>query len=248
MQGGGSLGSKGMSVVGTLVKGGFGLIPVPVVGAVCKKAWDAGDKLVREKLHKNNLKNAVSIEQKVKFELKAIGGEVAEWDRYRWKIAHAVEQFNKTSSEIQAGISSAPCDAWVRVWAKYEYLLARIAKLRTSVEMMRAVLDETDKWLDEVETACTNKGPQIQALYDKDVSRFKNVDVRIHDACSDYKCVYGTGAWEKKGDVPTSGAAKFFINATSKSLELGFDNDPLGFAVDQVADFGKDSIKEKMEG
>ena len=37
--------------------------------------------------------------EEVKFQLKTVAGEVANWDRYRWKIVHALDQHNKVVRE-----------------------------------------------------------------------------------------------------------------------------------------------------
>ena len=154
---------------------------------------------------------------------------MADWDRYRWKVSHAVEQFNKASAEVQSGISSAPCDTWVRVWAKYEYLASRIAKLRVSIEAVRATLDACDEWLNSVEQDYTSKGTQIKTMYDKDVAQLKLM--QVHDTCSDTKCMFKRGQWTSKGNVPTSSLADFFIKASSTTLDVIAD-DPIGDAVD----------------
>ena len=45
-----------------------------------------------------NVSMNVPNDEKVKFSLKAIGGDMASLDRFRWKIAHAIEQCNKAES------------------------------------------------------------------------------------------------------------------------------------------------------
>ena len=212
---------KGISIA-------LGQIPVPVVGSLLDKAWTAANERVRSKLHKNHM-NAVNTEEKVKFRLKELGSEVADWDRYRWKISHAVEQFNKVSAAVQQGIDSAPCDTWVRVWAKYEYLASRIAKLRVSVEAMRGTLDACDEWLNSVEQFVASKEPQIKSMYDKDVAQLRRM--QVHDTCADTKCMFKMGQWTSKSTVPTSSMADFFIKATSTTLDIVAD-DPIGDAVD----------------
>lgn len=213
---------KGVSIA-------LGQIPVPLVGAILDKAWTAANEAIRVKLHQNHITPVATNEEKVKFELKDLGNDVGDWDRYRWKIAHAVEQYNKVTDQVRQGISSAPCDTWIRVWAKYYYLAARVAKLRASVEAMRAVLKETDEWLDGVEKAYSTNQTQLQALYDKDVNGLKTM--QVHDTCADTKCMFKQGMWTSKGNVPTSDAANFFIAATSKVVNVLLD-DPISDAVD----------------
>lgn len=225
----GALGSYVVSGVKRGVSIALSQIPVPAVGMILDKAWSAANEAIRIKLHQNHITAVATTEEKVKFELKEIGNDVADWDRYRWKVAHAVEQYNKVTNDVRQGISSAPCDTWVRVWAKYFYLAARIAKLRASVEAVRAILKEVDEWLEGVEKSYATSQLQIQALFDKDVNGLKMM--QVHDTCSDTKCMFKQGQWTAGKTVPTSDAANFFIAATSKVVNVMLD-DPISDAVD----------------
>lgn len=210
---------------------GLGQIPVPVVGAVVDKAFGAACDAIRKKHLQHHVTYPANLDERVKFELKDIGGEVEDWDRYRWKISHAVEQYNKTTMEVQQGISSAPCDTWVRVWSKYYYLGSRIGKLRESVEAMRAILLEVDTWLDSVEQSYGNTQLQIKALYDKDIAQLKTM--QVHDTCSDTKCMFKQGQWTSQKSVPTSEGALFLVKGASKVAEILL-NDPISDAVDEA--------------
>jgi hypothetical protein len=227
-----SKGAAASFVGGAIQKGvslALGQIPVPVVDKLLDKAWNTLCEVIRTKGHKLHLDYPSNLGEKVKFELKEIGGEVEDWDRYRWKIAHAIEQYNKTSSEVERGISSAPCDTWVRVWAKYYYMNSRIGKLRESVEAMRAILLEVDTWLDKVEDDVSRYHPRVESQYQKDLIHLKTM--QVHDTCSDTKCMFKQGQWTSKANVPTSGAAKFFIKAASTAID-SVSGDPIGDAVD----------------
>lgn len=191
-------------------------IPVPLVGSILDKAWDACTAALRAKHHANHVAYPVNLTDKVKFELKDLGGEVGNWDGYRWKVTHAVEQYNKAAQAAMQGIATAPCDTWVRVWAKYIYLGSRIGKLRASIEAMRAVLLEMDVWLDSVEQSYAATQTQIKTQYDKDVTQLKTM--QVHDSCSDVKCIFKQGQYTKQASVPTSDAATFLIKATSTTL------------------------------
>lgn len=191
-------------------------IPVPAVGSVLTKAWDVADQAIRAKLHANHVKAPANLGEKVKFELKDLASEVENWDGYRWKVAHAVEQYNTAAQGAMQGIDSAPCDTWVRVWAKYLYLGSRIAKLRASIEAMRAVLLEVDVWLDSVEQSYASTQTQLKAQYDKDVAQLKTM--QVHDSCSDVKCMFKQGQYTKQASVPTSDAAQHFIKITSNVM------------------------------
>lgn len=208
----------------------LGTIPVPVVGSVIDRAWEAADTAVRARLHANHVKYPVDLAEKVKFELKSLGDEVGKWDGYRWKITHAVTQYNKTARNAMQSMDSAPCDTWVRVWTKYLYLGSRIGKLRASIEAVRAVLDETSKWLDEVEQQYTAAQAQVKVQYEKDVAQLRMM--QVHDSCSDVKCMFKKGQYTKQSSVPTSDAALFFIKTTSKVVAA--IGDPTSDIIDEV--------------
>ncbi|MGD0223073.1 MAG: hypothetical protein ABSF71_12110 [Terriglobia bacterium] len=203
-------------------------IPIPLVGSVLDKAWTAACEAIRSKVHQKHVDYPGNVGERVKFELKEISSQVEDWDRYRWKVAHAVEQYNKVCTEVQQGISSAPCDTWVRVWAKYYYLGSRIGKLRESIEAMRAIVLEVDVWLDSVEQSYGTTHQQIKTLYDRDAAQLKTM--QVHDTCADTKCMFKQGQWTNSMSVPTSDAAKFFIQATSTALKIVAD-DPISDAV-----------------
>ena len=204
-------------------------IPVPALGGLLDKAWTAACKKIRSKTHERHVHYPANPGDKVKFELKEIGSQVEDWDRYRWKVAHAVEQYNKVCGEVMQGINKAPCDTWVRVWAKYYYLGSRIGKLRESVEAMRAICEEVDGWLDTVEQAYGASQQQIKAQYDKDVTQLKTM--QVHDTCSDTKCMFKQGQYTSGATVPTSDGAMFFIKAASAAVTIVAD-DPISDAVD----------------
>jgi len=227
-----SKGAFASATAGAIKKGvsvAFGQIPVPGVGMVLDKAWGImGDKL-REHHISSHLKAPADPADKVKFELKAIGGMVADWDSYRWKVNHAVEQYNKAAGEFSQVATKAPCDAWVRMWAKFYYLLSRVNKLREGVEAVRAVCDATDEWLTSVENNVKNAHEQIKVQYNKEVLQLKQM--QVHDTCSSSKCMFGTSNYTDQANVPTSGAALFMIKGAS-TVTKAVMSDPLGDSVD----------------
>jgi hypothetical protein len=188
-------------------------IPVPAVGAIVDKAWVACAEALRAKHHKNHVAYPVDLAEKVKFELKDLGKDVEQWDNHRWKVSHAAEQYNKAAQGALKSMETAPCDTWVRVWAKYLYLGKRIGRLRASIDAMRAVLLEMDAWLDSVEQSYDATHTQLKAQYDKDVTQLKTM--QAHDTCSDVKCMFKSGQYTKLASVPTSDAANFLIKAAA---------------------------------
>lgn len=201
-------------------------IPVPVVNDLLQKAFDAACVAIKKKLHERHVEAPQNLAEKVKFELKDIADQFQDWDRYRWKVSHAAEQYNKVSEEVLAGINTAPCDTWVRVWSKYYYLGSRIAKLRASVEAVRAILLEVDVWLDSVEQSYASTQQQVENQYNKDVAQLKIM--QVHDTCADNRCMFKQGQYNK----PPSAVENFFIKATSKAASAAGGDDPIGKAID----------------
>jgi hypothetical protein len=220
-----SKGAFASATAGAVKKGvsiAFGQIPVPGVGMVLDKAWT----LLAEKLRAyhvaEHIKGAPDNADKVKFELKAIGGAVADWDNYRWKVNHAAEQYKKAAAEFSETATEAPCDSWVRVWAKFYYLISRVDKLRESVEAVRAICDATDEWLTDVETSIKREHQQIKAQYDKE--KVQLGQMQVHDTCSDDKCMFKQGSYMAKASVPTSGVALYMIKGASTVAAMAMDD------------------------
>lgn len=230
-----SKGAFASATFGLVQKGvstAIGLIPVPVVGSLVDKAWGKLNELGRAKHYKQHIDFPVNSADRVKFELKTIGDEVADLDRYRWKISKAVANYNKVASEVMQGIDSAPCDAWVRVWAKYYYLGSRIGKLRDAIDGLQAILLEADIWLDQVEQSYEKPFEQMKAQYEKDVRQLKTM-AGAHEACSKHTCMFKMGRWTDKPTVPTSRVANFFVKAAGE-LSTTFGDDPVGDAVGEI--------------
>lgn len=227
-----SKGSFGSKVAAPMVQKGVSLalskIPIPVLNSLLEKAFDAACKAVKKKLHESHIKAPQNLAEKVKFELKDIADQFKDWDHYRWKVSHAAEQYNKVTSDVLTGINTAPCDTWVRVWAKYYYLGSRIAKLRASVEAVRAILLEVDIWLDSVEQSYDTTQQQVESQYNKDVAQLKVM--QVHDTCSDDKCMFKQGQYNKA----PSNVEEFFIKVASKGASAVGGDDPIGKAIDMA--------------
>jgi hypothetical protein len=227
-----SKGAFASATAGAVQKGvsiAFGQIPVPGVGMILDKAWGLLGEKLRTYHVASHLKAPANPADKVKFELKHIGEMVADWDGYRWKVNHAVEQYNKTAAEFSKTATEAPCDSWVRMWAKFYYLISRVDKLRESVEAVRAICDATDEWLVAVETNVKSAHETIKTQYEKEVGQLKQM--QVHDTCSDAKCMFKPGSYLAQASVPTSGAALFMIKGVSAVSKMAM-SDPLGDTVD----------------
>lgn len=216
---------KGISVA-------IGFIPLPVLPALMDKAWDAFATYLKARQRQGHIDSPVNLTDKVKFELKTIGEDVAEWDGYRWKIQHACDQYNKAVQDVTKSMETAPCDTWVRVWAKYYYLGSRVEKLRHSVAAMRVVCDEVDVWLLKVEDDTAAAYKKADTVFNTEVEQLKKG--QFHDSCSEQKCMFKQGQYTKQITVPTSDAAKFFIKVTS--LVSGNLTDHMSSAVDKATE------------
>ena len=231
-----SPGAAGSYVASGMQKGvsaGLSAIPLPVVGTLLDKAWTAACEALRSKLHSGHLTATATPEERVKFELKDLGDTVGEWDRYRWKVAHAVEEYNKAARELQQNLAKAPCDAWVRMWVKYLYLEKRVRVLRESVEAVRGILDETDGWLVTVETNHKTAYQQIESQFKQSGAQLQSAGMAAHEKCSDTKCMFKKASWTSSALVPTSETAKFLVKGVSVVANV-LGNDPIGDSIDQA--------------
>jgi hypothetical protein len=233
------LGGKGtvsglLKMTQTVVSAGLGNIPIPGVGGLLERAFDNTCNAIRAKVHNDKAKAlsyAVAPEDKIKFELKELGAAVADWDGYRWKITHAIDEYKKATTEILSANYGGrpPCDAWVRVWAKYFYRHSRIQKFHTSVQAVTELAKELDKWLDSVDDAATKEEAKLDAAYKLAFEDLKKLPADDHKECSEYKCIFNTKAWTSATYVPTSNEALFLIKGAKYVWSWGV-GDPLGTA------------------
>ena len=223
----GAMASYALSGLQKVVSFGFGQIPVPVVGNVADKAWSYANDKAREARLGHNRAMAVSSSDKVKFSLKAIGGEMADLDNHRWKIAHAIEQCNKA----EADQSRPPCDQVVRLWAKRKYLTRRIEKLEANLLAMQGVIDATKEWLEEVKASGNLKTEQ--ELTQQASSHLQNLRNADHGEGREEFCMFGTKSWTSQKSVPTSEFADFFVKAAGEVSAAAL-TDPVGDALGEI--------------
>lgn len=224
--------SKTIGALQKAVSAALGQIPIPVVGSIVDKAWTKLNEVARQKHYKKHIDFPVNSAEQVKFELKSLGDEVGDLDRYRWKISKAVENYNKVVTEVMQGIETAPCDAWARAWAKYYYLGSRIGKLRDSIDGLQAIMLETDIWLDQVEQSYEKPFTRMQSQYQTDVQQLKTM-AGVHESCSKHTCMFKQGRWTDRPTVPTSKVAIFFVKAAGELTTMAAD-DPIGDAVGEI--------------
>jgi hypothetical protein len=197
----------------------IGKIPVPVLNSILSNAFDRACDKIREKIHHDKIgEYAIASEERVKFELKDIAKEVEMLDGYRWKISHAVEQYNKAIKLVEV-LESKPCDRWVHVMVKLKYLKKRIDKLRSSLEMIKATCDETEKWLSNVEADYKKTSEQIEPKMKDDIEKLK-IFAGVHETCTEEFCMYKDKKWTESKTVPTNEASLFLIRGVSGALDL----------------------------
>lgn len=200
---------------------GISKIPVPIVSDLIGVAWGQVASALRSKSHESKLgKPGISESDKIKFSLKELGGTVANWDSYRWKIHHAIEEVNK-QTEAATKMESAPCDQWVKLLAKRIYLKKRIGKLRASVISVQGLCDATLTWLDTIDANVRSNEAATASAYNKDITQLKKM---AHEGCTDELCMHSNKKWSSKKSVPTSNASAFLIKVagtTSSAMSDG---------------------------
>ena len=211
----------------------IGQIPLPGVPLLVGKAWDLLTAKLKETQRKSRLNQATrvapNVADQVKFELKSIGEMVADLDRYRWKIDHAVKKHNDAAKEFSVVAARAPCDAWVRIWAKKYYLNSRVDKLGESIDALRSLCDATDEWMEKVVKDVNDAHDSLTIQYRSEVAMLKKM--QVHDTCSEERCMFKKGEHTAQISVPTSGTANFMIKVASATTKAVM-TDPIGDAVD----------------
>lgn len=213
----------------------IGKIPIPVLNKILDNAWNKFADGLREKSHSQNLRVAVTQHDKVKFSLKGLGDQVASWDRYRWKVDKALENYDKAATEAME-MTSSPCDKWVRLWVKHLYLTNRIRKLRESVLAVQAVAEVTSEWLKTVEAKHSTHFTGLKLEYDKQVKLLAQF-AGVHETCSDEFCMFKNSKWTEKRTVPTSSVALFFVKHGKDVMDV--------FGNEKVADSATEAGKSK---
>lgn len=143
----GSFASKGAGVALGVGKLFLALIPVPVVGAVVGATADAINGKVRSKLHERHLKPGVSHEEFVKYTIKEL--TVENLDRYRWKVAHSIEELNKGIAAYNA--SNQTCDDMYAFCLLSEQVDRRKKRLVDELGKFQEVLNRVNDWIAELD-------------------------------------------------------------------------------------------------
>jgi len=130
-------------------------VPVPVLkdvlAAAVDKAYEAGKKYYRTIYQINT---AVTDEDRTKFGWKDM--DVKDMDRYRWKVADSVKDFNATAQKFSAGVGEAAqggavCDAFMKLTRDHAYAMKRSKKLRDRAFALQTLCSHTLAWLDGVD-------------------------------------------------------------------------------------------------
>ncbi len=211
---------------------GFGIskIPVPILNDLLKAAWTATVKNLKAHSHKTALGGSPSTADRVKFELKELGDTVGQWDRYRWKIAHAIEEVNKQVEECKK-MTNAPCDLWVKLLAKRMYLVKRVAKLRVSVVAVQEICHVTLTWLDQVEQNLELNEQKTEQIFKKDVAQLKRF-AGAHGGCSPEFCMHQARTPSMRRSVPVRDWSRWLVSATGTvTSNMAGEVDPIDTTV-----------------
>lgn len=173
-------------------------VPFPGVGDVLKEAYDKFMQWARTKSNELDLRNKGSISpaEYVKFSFKTIGGQVENWDRFRWKIKEAAEQLNREidNFNLKEKAGGHTCEDWVRLFEAKAYLERRIRKLNESLDAVQAIREKMNEWLKEVET---HQKPFLEKLDQEYEKEYSNAflwisDEALHAQCNDDYCTHST--------------------------------------------------------
>jgi hypothetical protein len=162
----GSLGSKALSGAGVVIRATFSAIPLPAVGSLLSAVQTAVEKKLRSVHHGRKLAQPKDTAEEVKFQLKDLSLE--EMDRFRWKVAESITEFNKIKGGFlakleQKAANQATCDAFLELAIAAEQVTRRIKKLKEKCLAVNTVMDLTMDWVNEVENGARSPGARPAA-------------------------------------------------------------------------------------
>jgi hypothetical protein len=159
----GSAASKGLSFAGVVVRATFAAIPLPAVGSLLAAVQSSVETKLRGMHHSRKLAQAKGKDkaEEVKFQLKDLSLE--EMDRFRWKVAESITEFNKVKNGFAASVNKkaaahATCDAFLELALAAEQVSRRIFRLKEKCLAVNTVMDLTMDWVNEVENGTASAG------------------------------------------------------------------------------------------
>ncbi len=204
----------GKGIMTTGVGATFQFIPIPVVKDITSKVYEKMTSYVTAKSHQSHL-TSVDLGEKTKFTLKEL--DVADLDRYRWKIADSIETLNKLagfaidSEETTASI----CNDYGKVMAKYYYVQKRIGKMEAALEGLEEACKMTRDWMKEVQDGINGAG-NVEVDFMKISSAIVKTDAEKHAKCDQTFCV-------NKSKVSWSRKHGTFLGRLSKGVNFVVD-------------------------
>jgi hypothetical protein len=188
---------RGLDLVKVVVKTGvttaINFIPIPIVKDVVAVAFDTGVKAARRKYvkYRRRTTGQLSSAGAVKWGWKDI--DLSAFDRYRWKISHAHKELVDAVKYLQEHIddTASVCNDVVRACVKGHYLLNRMERFREEIEVVQTLINETNKWMSEVELAVERQ--DFETIIDKYVDFAEEEDEiigyeNIHSHCDPGLC------------------------------------------------------------
>jgi len=169
------------------------LLPIPIVAELSSSAipklYKFGKKKMnrRSKNHVASKWEAPSIETNVKFGWKSMS--VADMDKNRWKIYHAVEDLNKTISKYQGRWfdSGSLCSPLVDVATHHAYVLKRTGKMKEDLVKLIDLSLQTNDWLNGIEDDMKKAKEELKYMVVSRAEFFTNPD--FHGNCNPSTCM-----------------------------------------------------------
>ena len=163
----GSLGSKLLSVLGAAGRASFNLIPIPIIGSLLASAETAIEGKLRSLHHDRRAGQATTDAEKIKFKIKELGGFVADFDRYRWKVSQSVEEMSTKGNQYNEQLAAATgagkvCDANLELALAIAQAERRIKIFREKAVELLALATTLNQWLDASSVTVTNYKTQVQ--------------------------------------------------------------------------------------
>ena len=213
---------------------GTSFIPIPVVKDFVSGAVKYGLAMARERQLSRQRSEAVTPETNTKWGWKDL--DVTMMDRYRWKIQHGVKVFNDAFKKAKdnENDSSTICNDFGKAVSKFCYLENRIKKMEDRVEILKALIADSEEWLNGITKDPTFMANKV-ALQTKCDALTAGDATDQHNECADTLCVHKTDKrfWERN---------KTFVAGVSSIT--AFVTDDVGFTPINTAIYSESNYQE----
>ncbi len=201
---------------------GFGLRGVARWGAGKANSW--AQTTIAKRIYARPKNSAETIKRDIKVIYTSRKINLARWDSYRWKIAHAAEELNKAMKDLKANQndSASICHLYLNAYTKYIRLQNRITLMESAMNEMIYLTDRIKDWIKQQARngGHTPIGHRLMAE-SKKIENLEGAfnDLSLHYCCDKDLCAFGSRGktWQAiqsgRKDANVKVSRRFMIDA-----------------------------------